>query len=61
VGILPLIGGLLGFAISIWMLIAMVIAVRHALDYTSTGRAVGVVLIGWLAYAILLLFTLPFR
>ena len=25
-----------------WMLIAMVVAVRHALDYTSTARALGV-------------------
>ena len=33
---------------SIWMLVAMVVAVRQALDYTSTGRAVGVCLIGWL-------------
>ncbi len=32
---------------SIWMLVAMVIAVRQALDYRSTVRAVGVCLIGW--------------
>jgi hypothetical protein len=31
----------------IWSLIAMVIAVRQALDYKSTARAVGVCLIGW--------------
>jgi hypothetical protein len=30
------------------MLDAMVIAVRQALDYTSTFRAVGVCIIGWL-------------
>jgi Tfp pilus assembly protein FimT len=30
------------------MLVAMIVAVRQALDYTSTGRAVGVCLIGWL-------------
>ena len=36
------------FAItSIWMLVAMVIGVRQALDYSTTGRAVGVCLIGW--------------
>jgi hypothetical protein len=29
-------------------LIAMVVAVRQALDYQSTLRAVGVCLIGWL-------------
>ncbi len=32
---------------SVWMLVAMVVAVRQALDYTSTGRAVGVCVVGW--------------
>jgi hypothetical protein len=32
----------------------MVIAVRQALDYTSTGRAIGVCVIGW-AFQILIL------
>lgn len=32
---------------SAWMLAAMVVAVRQALDYTSTARAVGVCLLGW--------------
>jgi hypothetical protein len=30
-----------------WMLIAMIVAVRQALDYTSTARAVAVCAIGW--------------
>ena len=30
-----------------WMLIAMVVAVRQALDYTSTWRAIAVCLLGW--------------
>jgi hypothetical protein len=47
---LPLIGVVASFAVSVWMLAAMVIAVRQALDYKSTGRAVGVCLIGWLIY-----------
>ena len=38
----------------IWMLVAMVIAVRQALDYTSTGRAVGVCIVGWLVQAVIL-------
>ena len=38
----------------IWMLVAMVIAVRQALDYESTWRAIGVVLIGFLVQAIVL-------
>lgn len=32
---------------SIWMLLAMVVAVRQALDYTSTLRAVAVCVFGW--------------
>ena len=31
-----------------WMLLAMVVAVRQALDYTSTWRAVAVCALGWL-------------
>ena len=34
------------------MLSAMVVAVRQALDYTSTLRAIGVCVIGWLALVI---------
>ena len=47
VGILPGVGSLAVSIVSIWMLVAMVIAVRQALDYTSTWRAVGVCLVGW--------------
>jgi hypothetical protein len=32
----------------LWMLMAMVVAVRQALDYTSTWRAIMVCLVGWL-------------
>jgi hypothetical protein len=39
----------------IWMLFAMIVAVRQALDYRSTGRAVAVCIVGWiLAVAIIL-------
>jgi hypothetical protein len=34
-------------ATSIWMLLAMIVAVRQALDYTSTARAVAVCVFGW--------------
>jgi len=60
-GILPLIGGLVMFATNIWMLIAMIIAVRQALDYQSTGRAVGVCLIGWFASMAILVMLLGGR
>jgi hypothetical protein len=37
------------FAITwVWMLLAMVVAVRQALDYRSTPRAVAVCVLGWL-------------
>ena len=39
---------------AIWMLIAMVVAVRQALDYESTWRAIGVVTIAFLVQAIVL-------
>jgi len=51
-GVVPVLGRLIWFVISIWMLMAMVIAVRQALDYRSTGRAVGVCLIGWILYVL---------
>jgi hypothetical protein len=44
-------------ATTAWMLVAMVVAVRHALDYTSTARAILVCVIGLalaLAFAIVL-------
>jgi hypothetical protein len=49
---------------AVWMLFAMVVAVRHALDYTSTARALGVCVIGWalslaVAAAIGILFATP--
>ncbi len=44
----------------IWMLIAMVIAVRQALDYQSTWRAIGVVIIGFLVQAIVFIMLLRF-
>jgi hypothetical protein len=31
----------------VWMLVAMVVAVRQALDYTSTARAAAVCILGW--------------
>jgi hypothetical protein len=54
-GIVPGLRGFVFFVASVWMLVAMVIAVRQALDYTSTWRAVGVCLIGWILQAIVLM------
>ena len=53
--IIPGIAGIVFVITSIWMLTAMVIAVRQALDYQSTLRAVGVCIIGWVIQAIILM------
>jgi hypothetical protein len=47
-GFLPGLGGIVRFVAAAWMLAAFVVAVRQALDYTGTLRALGVCLIGWL-------------
>lgn len=48
-------------ATAVWMLVAMVVAVRQALDYTSTGRAIAVCVFGWvLAIAISIVMGLVF-
>ncbi len=54
---IPFIGFIIVFVASVWTLIAGVIAVRQALDF-STWRAIGTCLIGWLIY-ILVLFLIP--
>ena len=51
-GIIPGLAGVVFLVASIWMLIAMVIAVRQALDYRSTLRAAGVCVIGWIIQAL---------
>lgn len=55
-GIIPGLAGIVFLVAGIWMLIAMIIAVRQALDYESSLRAVGVCIIGWIIQA--LVFTL---
>jgi hypothetical protein len=54
-GIIP---GLTTFVFAVaggWMLVAMVIAVRQALDYKSTWRAIGVCVIGFVVQAFVLM------
>ena len=53
-GIIPGLSGFVNLLAGVWMLVAMIIAVRQALDYQSTYRAIGVCLIGWIIQAILL-------
>ncbi len=53
-GVIPGIMPVVFLVSGVWMLAAMVVAVRQALDYRSTLRAVGVCLIGWLVQALVL-------
>ena len=44
-GFIPVLGPVIVLVSFVWQIVAMVVAVRHALDYTSTKRAVGVVIL----------------
>lgn len=46
-GIIPILGVLIRFVVWIWTLVALVIAVRQALDYDDTLKAVIVCVIAW--------------
>ncbi len=59
-GLVPGITGIVFLVSGVWMLTAMIIAVRQALDYQSTLRAVGVCIIGWIVQVVVLLLLLPF-
>lgn len=55
---IPLLGPIIAFIASVWMLVAMIIAVRQALDYRSTWRAIGVCIIGWVVLLVIQLLLL---
>ena len=46
-GIIPVLGGIIRFVVVIWVLIAGIIAIRQALDF-STGKAILTAVLGWL-------------
>jgi hypothetical protein len=50
---IPLLGVVVRVVVACWLLAATVIAVRQALDYKSTLRAIAVVLIGWLLFVLI--------
>ncbi len=56
----PGVGALLNYVAGVWMLVAFVVAVRQALDYESTWRAVFVCLTGWFVYVFVSIFLTPF-
>ena len=49
-GFIPFLGAIISIVVNVWMLVAMIIAVRQALDYKSTWRAIGVCVIGFVIY-----------
>jgi len=50
-GILPAVGGLIRFVVGVWILVASIIAIRQACDF-STGRAVLTAVVAWIIYFI---------
>jgi hypothetical protein len=51
VGVIPFLGAVAMLVVGVWMLVAVVIAIRQALDFT-TGKAVLTALLGWIAYGL---------
>ena len=52
-GVLPVVGLPISIAVTIWMLATFVVAIRQALDYSSSVRALAVCLLGWLIHGLL--------
>jgi hypothetical protein len=52
-GLIPGIGPFIFYAVTIWMLFTFVIAIRQALDYTSTMRAFAVSVLGWAIHGLI--------
>jgi hypothetical protein len=51
-GVVPGLGAVVSLVAAVWMLVAMVIAVRQGLDYEGTGRAIAVCLVGFACYVV---------
>ncbi len=47
--VVPFLGGIVRIVVGIWLLVAGIIAIRQALDF-STGKAILTAVIGWLAF-----------
>jgi len=56
-GVIPVLGGLVGLVVFLWLLATTVVAIRAALDF-STGRAVATAVVAWLPAALLTLIVL---
>lgn len=51
-GILPAIGLPIFIGVTFWMLLTFVMAIRQALDYAGSGRALAVCFLGWLIHGL---------
>jgi len=58
-GIVPVIGPIIGFVVAVWILVASVIAIRQACDF-STGRAILTAIVSWIAYFIFVVLPMVF-
>lgn len=52
-GLLPVLGFLISPVVAIWVLIAVIIAIRQALDF-STGKAVLTAVLGWIPFVLIM-------
>jgi hypothetical protein len=51
-GFIPFLGGIISLVASIWSLVAMIIAVRQALDF-STGRSIATCIVGFIVLIVI--------
>ena len=51
-GIIPVLGGIVRVVVGLWLLVAGIVAIRQALDF-STGKAIVTAFLGWLAMVLL--------
>ena len=51
-GIIPVLGGIVRAVVGVWLLVAGIVAIRQALDF-STGKAIVTAFLGWLAMVLL--------
>jgi hypothetical protein len=54
-GLIPIIGLLIRFLVSIWTLVALIVGVRQALDYEDTLKAVIVCVVAWVIELVVVL------
>lgn len=50
-GIIPILGWIISFAVFVWVLVTTVVAIRQALDF-STGSAIATAVVSWLIFVV---------